>query len=186
MYGSRSYRYNGRVFPILKNLLLGDVSASSDGYLPAQGTFDPKSAKPRHGMNDVPRGVTPSAAAAIEVSQQAYSPLRVRLLRELAQNVHADKSRLFLVHAPIWDLPEEAHANWLRRVQPIVASMPGTQFVDLCEFAYPDTFGAHPELMHDFNHLNEAGARLFSTLLAQRLKTELGAPSAASSTRSIP
>ena len=88
------------------------------------------------------------------------------------------------VHAPIWGLPAEAHANWLKRLNQLIASMPSTQFLDLCEVAQPDAFKGHPELMHDFNHLNEAGARLFSSMLAERLKAELKQSSAASVSQS--
>ena len=66
----------------------------------------------------------------------------------------------------------------------LISALPGTQVLDFCEFARPDAFSGHPELMHDFNHLNQTGARLFSRMLAERLKAELEKPSAASVSQS--
>jgi hypothetical protein len=174
MYLSRSYRYNGRVFPIIRNLLFVQPPAQYDGWLPLDGKFDPTQPPFRHGMNDVPRGVVASDAAAIASSEEPYSELKVRLFKDFARDVHQDNARLFVVHPPIWGLPQKAHATWTRRVRELLASLPGTEFVDLCEYAYPEQFRGRPELMNDFNHLREEGALLFSTLLAERMRPALG------------
>lgn len=176
MYLSQSYRYNGRVFPILKNLLhTRSNGASQDGFLAAKGVFDANSAVPRYGMNDLPSVGAPSAAAAVQSSQAPYSALRVQLLRRLALRAQSDRARLFLVHTPIWGLPPEAHANFMRRLHDVTDDLGSVEVLDLCEVAYPELFAGRADLRYDFNHLNEAGARILSELLARRMRVSLPA-----------
>jgi hypothetical protein len=179
-YLSQAYRYNGKVLPILKNLFVRQ-DPQSDGFTPAEGTIpleDPIYGLARHGLLDYPTGEPPSDDLALRTAEQPFWDLKVRYLRDLANWGAPAGTQLFLVHTPIFGLSRQAHDVWIARMRDLAGSMPNTTLLDICEFSHPEAFADRPDLFKDFAHLNRAGARIFSDLLALAMKKRLGPPSA--------
>jgi len=177
-YLSHSYRYNGKVLSIAKNLLVHPTA--HDGFVAALGVIDladPAFGAQRHGLLDVsldvPHREVPSDAIALEVARRPFWEPKVRLLREVVEAGAKEGTGFFLVHAPVIGLSREAHDAWVSRMRTLATSMPSTEFFDLCQHARPDLFADKPELYRDFNHLNAQGALLFSSLLAEQLASPL-------------
>jgi hypothetical protein len=174
-YLSRAYRYNGKVLSILKNQFVRP-DAESDGFLSAIGVIDlndPGLGLGRHGMLDVSAEQGASDELALATARRPFVSAKVRYLRQLVDECRRHGSRLFLIHTPIVGLGRRAHDVWLGRMQALLPSGSGAELLDFCEVAYPSQLAGKPQLFKDFAHLNEAGAKLFSGLLASELKSRL-------------
>src|SRR5262245_32663312 len=82
-YLSYSYRFNGKVLPIIKNLVVRPDSAF-DGYTPTQGALD----------------VSSDPGLAVTGRETGEFPdwdLKLKYLKELAQYCRKNGTRLFLI-----------------------------------------------------------------------------------------
>ncbi len=157
-YLSYSYRFNGKVLPILKNLGKRP-NDTFDGYAPLLGPSDLS-------------WWSPAQANPLE-SQGDLFDVKLRYLDEIVQWCQRNGTRLFLVHSPYWRSNPVAMRAWRGRMSTLMASYPGVEFIDISEETYPEVFSARPELFRDGAHLNGSGARVFSELLADELARRL-------------
>jgi hypothetical protein len=164
-YLFRSYRYNGKVLVIAKNLFQ-HTDPTFDGFLPQEGTLvsDDRSNIKNALDQDEP---------AIVYAQEPFWDMKVRILREIGARALQQHTLVLLVHAPLYAQDLAAHKIWLERMNALVAVTPGIQFVDLCEVAEPGRFRNPRELFWDVNHLNKQGAQIFSNLIADELQKRL-------------
>jgi hypothetical protein len=175
-YLSHAYRFNGKVFPILKNVLSHGQPASTDGYLVTVGVMDvndPQLGAARHGMLDVPPGTKASPEASRAVASEAFWPPKVKYMRQMALDAAKDGTRLFVVHPPIYNLDQQAHDVWWKRVQELMPAEAHVELLDLCEYGEGGAFAADPTLYRDFAHMNGPGAEKFSQLLADKMAQRL-------------
>jgi len=177
-YLSRAYRFNGKVLPILKNLFVRP-QPDSDGFWPQYGVIpleDPTYGLARHGLLEFPPpGEQASDEMAMATARRPFWDAKVRYLEALARDGHRSGTQLFLVHSPIYGLSRQAHEVWTARIRELARTLPGTWFLDICEFTEPEVFAGKPELFKDFAHLNARGAIVFSEILARHMKARLGA-----------
>jgi hypothetical protein len=161
-YLSSTYRFNGAVLSLAKHAFNRPPS-SFDGF-PAGtgGLLDP--ARETGVMNALDQTRT-----AAEMANVPFSPQKVGYLRALAEETARNGTRFFLVHTPIFRQDEAAHRVWVEKLQTTLAGMAGVQFLDLCITTHPKLF-TRPELYFNLNHLNPAGARILTELLAEEIK----------------
>jgi hypothetical protein len=160
---SWSYRYNSMAHAILRNLL-APKPEPEDGFLPAHGTL--RAAEPRQEGRG---GRGPAPARAI-------LPGKLALFEDFASDAARAGSLAVLVAGP------ELGAAGPERGQALAAFAGAAQrggglFLELTEASEPRL--ADPSLYFDTLHLNAAGARIFSGLLADALAGRLAAPRAA-------
>jgi hypothetical protein len=168
-YLSRTYRYNGKVFAMAKNLFV-HPDPGFDGFIAAHGRLIPTS-ETRTLKNALDQDAT-----ALEQARRPFWQTKVRYLRDLAEFSAQHHTRLFLFHTPRFELDVVAHRIWTDRLQLLIADLPGVEFIDICEATHPETFARGPDLYSDANHLNERGAAIFSSLLADELAEALRRP----------
>lgn len=153
-YLSQSFRYNGKVLPILKNLLVKE-DVRSDGFVALTGTLQVAGATEGGSQSDV--GVAPPDA------------IKLRYLDEVVAYCRRNGSRLVLVHSPMLVESGLERAAWIDQVRGVVDRYGDVEFLDLSERSFPQVFSGHPELFMDPTHLNGQGAALYSRLLAKEL-----------------
>jgi hypothetical protein len=175
-YLSRAYRYNGKVFSIAKNLMR-KPPPGFDGYALALGTPDP--AGPFYNAMDQDQ-------TALEQAEREPWDFKLAKLRELADDCARSGTHLYLVHTPIHGLDPRAHLIWSTKIRRLVATLPSTTFLDLCEEGVPREFGNWQDLYANSNHLNPQGAEVLSKLLVDRVSKELQEPLASPPTKSVP
>jgi hypothetical protein len=158
-YLSYSYRFNGKVLPILKNFLQRPDIAF-DGY------------ESLGGASDLSWWTT--ALANPKESQGPFSDVKLRLLDDIAKWSRENGTKLFLVHSPYWRSDPVAMQTWLARMATLSAPYPGVEFINISEQSHPEVF-SRPDLFRDGNHLNAKGARIFSSLLADELARRMPA-----------
>lgn len=157
-YLSSSYRFNGKVFSIIKNLTTRPDD-TFDGYIGLEGSLE-------------------SRAIPVEDSESSseYSAtfwdLKLDYLSELARYCRMNGTRLILFHSPRFQEDPVALAAWSKRLSDLEFSHEGVEFVDLSARASELIVG-RPELFKDAAHLNARGAQMFSTLLADELARRL-------------
>lgn len=156
-YLSRSYRANGKVLSILKNLCV-QPDNHFDGFQALKGTFVPG------------QGAAQPSGPADPASALPCWDFKVRLFAELVAYCRQNGTRLFLVHSPRYHELKAVHDAWVRSLQRFLAAYPGVQFIDLSAWACPGAFEGKADLFRDGSHLNSRGARVFSELLAARLR----------------
>jgi hypothetical protein len=164
-YMSYSFRANGKVLPIIKNLFASGQDPLN-GFRPLSGMMPMK--KPRQ----QPR--TPS--------QRADSPhfwdLKIQCLKRLAVYCRRNGTRLVLFHSPQFSEGRAKHDAWIVALKGLLTNYPEIEFIDISEFTYPEIFSNHPELFVDNSHLNAKGAEIVSGLLAAKLNSNLSLSSA--------
>jgi hypothetical protein len=165
-YQLRAYRYNGQVFSILRHFRTR-VDPRADGFEAGVGQYNPNSDEGTV-VNALDQHIT-----QMEMAGRPYSGQKLRYLRSLAEWSSHHGSRLFLVHTPLYRQDHDAHALWMSRLRAVVATLPGTEIVDLCTESHPELFAGKPEIYLNQNHLNGAGAEILSELLAQRMAVSL-------------
>ena len=158
-YWSYSYRFNGKVLAILKNLFARRDPAF-DGYSPMQGSLE---------ANSDPR----AAVTGREPREFPAWDLKLEYLEELAQYCRKNGTRLFLITAPVFT-PDPIRNAWSARMSRFVTAYPGVEFLDLSERTHPELFAGQSQLYHDNMHLNARGAEIFSTLLAGEIAERMG------------
>jgi hypothetical protein len=158
-YLSYSYRFNGKVLPIIKNLVVKPDPAF-DGYSPTADSPDVRS--------------DPIAASAgREVAEFPDWEVKLEYLRDLTQYCRENGTRLFLIIAPVF-APDPIRAAWSVRMSRLATSFPGLELLDLSERTHPELFAGQGQLYHDNLHLNAKGAEIFSTLLANEIAMRMG------------
>jgi hypothetical protein len=163
-YWSHAYRYNGKAFSIARNLFT-HPDPGADGFVPAIGTIDGTDVKLVNALDQ--------DATALDYARRPFSARKLRYLQQLADYGVRHRTRIVLFHSPLYEQDETAHRLWADRMRTLAATMPKVEFLDLCAVTRPDLFAHNPALYHDVNHLNERGAAIFSTLLADELKSRL-------------
>jgi len=158
-YLSSSYRFNGKVLPIIKNLIV-QPDPAFDGYVGATDSMDV-------------RADPIIAAVGQEVGQAAEWDVKLEYLKELAKYCRENGTRLFLVAGPVFT-PDPVRSVWSARMSELITSFPGVEFLDLSERTHPELFAAQAQLYHDNLHLNARGAEIFSTLLASQIAERIG------------
>ena len=154
-YLSLSYRANGKVLPILSNLKARPES--ENGFVGLKGLMNVPLA------NDRP---TP-----------APWNFKLKLLNRIARNCRATGTKLVFVNSPrfiVDDIERNEHEVWRAQMAEILKPYPEIRFLEVNSFSHRGTF-QRPELYRDSDHLNEAGAEVFSRTLADELKRRSGA-----------
>ncbi len=159
-YLSSSYRFNGKVLPIIKNLASRPDEAF-DGYIGLEGSLEPGSTPDTDLGNGSNRDSVP------------FWDLKLSYLDELARYCKANGSRLMLFHSPMFQEDAAALAAWSTRLSVLHMSREGVEFLDLSERTRELVTG-RPDLFKDFSHLNSKGAERFSTLLADEIAARIG------------
>jgi hypothetical protein len=159
-YLSSSYRFNGKVLPIIKNLAMrSDVT--SDGYAGLKGSHQSGALQ---------------AADLVESATDHYSDpfwdLKLGYLAEIARYCKVNGTRLFLFHSPRPQEDLSVLADWSKRLTALQSSDEGVEFLDLAARAH-EVIDGRPDLFWDKSHLNSKGAEIFSTLLADEISSRL-------------
>lgn len=154
-YLSRSYRFNGKVLPILKNLLMGG-GGPGDGFVGLSGSLSADEARSARERTKAEEVAPPWEA-------------KVRFLDQIVEYCRVSGTRLVLVHSPVFAMPTEQRRQWLDQTSRMAAAYGDVTFLDLSEVAYPELFGGRAELFRDTTHLNQEGAIVFSKLLGRTL-----------------
>ncbi len=160
-YLSSSYRFNGKVLPIIKNLIMSP-DPTSHGYVGLKGS-------PQSGVRqavDLTRITTDEYA-------NPFWDLKLSYLAELARYSKANGTRLILFHSPYPQEDLSTVAEWSRRLAALQSSYEGVEFLDLAARAH-EIFVGRADLFWDKSHLNSKGAEIFSTLLAAEVGQRLG------------
>ena len=158
-YCSSSFRFNGKVFPLIKNLA-AVPDPHFNGYLGLKGTLTGRPLAMRKATPDV--GTVPPAPW----------DLKVQYLRELAHYCATNGVRLLLFHSPRFEEDGPALAAWSADLKSLLATCPGAEYLDLAE-PCQEMISGHPELFRDGSHLNTEGSERFSALLAEEVARRL-------------
>lgn len=156
-YASMAYRANGKVLPILKNVLSPE-HGTMNGYSPLNGIMKapfPAEASEKMGTKTPPLG---------------FWDFKVRCFERFLQNCRQEGTRVFLLHSPRFSESRSEHDGWIASINSFLARFPEVQFIEINEFTYPQVFGGRPELFQDNTHLNAKGAAMLSDLLATKLQ----------------
>jgi hypothetical protein len=159
-YLSSSYRFNGKVLPIIKNLTVR-YDDTIDGYIGLKGSLEPGSISSRD-----PRK-SPNEDSA------SFWDLKLSYLAELARYCKTNGTRLILFHSPRFQEDPETLAIWSRRLSALLMPYEGVEFLDLAAHT-DELFAGRPDLFKDEAHLNERGSEVFSRLLADEVASRLG------------
>lgn len=159
-YLSFSYRFNGKVLAILKNLIRR-FDEKFDGYVGLKGSLDSRSMQ------------IPAAGDVPELESAPAWDLKLGYLDEIARYCKANGVRLLLFHSPRFDEDPAALAAWSTRLAILVASREGVEFLDLAGGSQK-LFEGRPDLFKDHAHLNSTGAEMFSALLADEVAARIG------------
>lgn len=168
-YLLRTYRYNGKVLVIAKNVFQR-TDPAFDGFVGKDGILS----------SDDDRSQIKNALdqdeTAMAYATEPFWDMKVKMLREIGARAIRQRTLVLLVHAPLYHQDLAAHKIWIQRMNTLVAATPGVQFVDLCEAAVPSSFPDARDLFFDVNHLNKRGARIFSGLVANELQRRMHGP----------
>lgn len=159
-YLSSSYRFNGKVLPIIKNVVKGSDD-TLDGYVPLEGSLESGAIPFLH----------PSKHAN-EYSDPLWD-LKLSYLIDIARYCKANGTRFILFHSPRFQEDPTALAEWWKRLAAMQLSEAGVEFLDLAEqsqYLVTD----RSDLFKDRTHLNVRGAEIFSRLLADEVASRLG------------
>jgi lysophospholipase L1-like esterase len=130
-----------------------------DGFIPTLGRIDPNE------KVQFPNALDQDETA-MQQAGRPYSERKLGHLRALAAQASRDDTLLVLFHTPLYVQDPKAHRLWTDRLRGVLAKMPPVAFVDICGVTHPDVFTNRPEIYNDSNHLNEQGAVILSTMLA--------------------
>ncbi len=156
-YLSCSFRANGKVLPIVKNLFASGQDPL-DGFRPLSGTM----------RITTPRQTATTPGPAVDPS--CFWDLKVQCFKQLAAYCRQNGTRLLLFHSPQLAEGRARHDAWVAALGVWLADYPDVDFIEISEFTRPDIFADRPELFVDSTHLNAKGAEIVSGLLAPELK----------------
>lgn len=152
---SQSYRMNGKVFPVLRNLT-SQPSPSYDGFVPLNGLVPAR----ERGRPD---------RLLVGTFDQPFWDLKVTRLGELFRYYRERHIPFVLVHTPSLGYSPREHAVWIERVEQALSAFPGLRLLDQSQYVNP-IFLDNTDLFSDELHLNQRGARIFSEQLARALQ----------------
>jgi hypothetical protein len=164
-YGSSAYRFNGKVFPLIKNLVT-TPDPRFNGYIGLKGTL----------------ARAPEPIPASDYQRPAPWDIKIQYLHEISNYCRQHGVRLILFHSPRFDESVTGLNAWSTDLTTLLATHGGAEFLDLTEQSHA-LFAGHPELFRDDSHLNARGAELFSALLAEEVAIRIW-PSAPTGTES--
>ena len=153
---SRSYRYNSMLVPIIVNSIIK----------PSQDHLNYKGFIPREG---IVKDFYFSTSA--EFSPPIYSPEMEHHLRLFIRRALAKKIKCIIVSSPKLFRSQGEMLRWelsTKKIREIVEEEKAIYFE--YSFTHKDLF-QNPQLYRDFGHLNKEGAKLFSQLFSEDLKT---------------
>ncbi|MBK8276248.1 MAG: hypothetical protein IPK92_10445 [Nitrospira sp.] len=163
-YLSSSYRFNGKVLQVIKNLLAGDDDPP-DGYVGLQGSIEGDSLGSADAHNTIAEFEAP------------FWDLKLNYLAELARYCRTNGTYLILFHSPRIREDSAALAAWSQRLSLLHQSYGGVEYLNLTEQTR-QLFTERPDLYKDGAHLNAVGAKVFSMLLADEVASLLRVGSA--------
>lgn len=168
-YLSSSYRFNGKVLPIIKNLVI-HPDTTSVGYVGIKGSLHSPEIQ----------AANLQAANLERIASGVYSnpfwDLKINYLAEIARYCKANGTRLMLFHSPYPQEDLSTLTDWSRQLA-LRLSYEEVEFLDLSARAH-ELFSGRPDLFYDKSHLNSRGAEIFSTLLADEVGQRLGSVAA--------
>jgi hypothetical protein len=164
-YLSSCYRANGKVLPILKNLLAPDRGVSN-GFMPLSGTMP------------APSPMQESEKPRPQADPLVFWDFKVECFKRLAAYCRRDGTRIFLFHSPRFAEARAGHDAWVAALRAFLSGYPEVEFVEISQFTYPERFANRPELFADNSHLNAKGAEIVSDLLAATLDSRISRRSA--------
>jgi hypothetical protein len=157
-YLSRSYRANGKVFSILRNLF-NQGADNLDGFEPLLGSLSERSTN----------AVSKNPLLPLPYDTD-YWEFKVHTFGVLADYCRENGVRFIVLAGPRYDESNVAHERWTAKLVSFLARYPMVEFFDISQFTYPLVFAESSNLFHDNSHLNARGAEIFSTLLAEKLE----------------
>jgi hypothetical protein len=156
-YVSRTYRFNGNLFSLLKHAFR-NPPPYFDGFGTSPGALNPET--DTGVLNALDQDET-----AMVMAHEPLSAKKLDYLRELSSEAAAHGARLVLLHTPLFRQDHAAHDFWVSRLRGVIGSMRAVSFADLCTRTHPKLF-SDPALYRNLNHLNERGAIILTSLLA--------------------
>jgi len=151
----RTYRFNSLVLPMLARLLQSSPP-------PSHGGFDPMPARPGSLEQELTQDYEEPDSRASEA------------LEEALEEVTARGCEVILLTGPTWtagEPPARFYERIDRPLEDLARRIPRVRFWRLDEIVLPEF--RDPGLYVDAGHLNAAGAARFSTLVAERLRSEI-------------
>jgi hypothetical protein len=159
-YLSRSYRFNGKVLPIIKGQFVRP-DARYNGYEGLNGIMPPPVARAE--------ALDSFSAKSTSARAEPFWTLKLDCLENLISYCNQNGTLLILVHSPIFDENPAENAMWSDKLQRVIANRQGVYFINIADFLYPAAFSHRNDLYYDKSHLNAKGAGVFTSLLADRL-----------------
>jgi hypothetical protein len=159
---SRTYRYNSLVLSLLSPML-GKREPQRQGYLPVSGTMKPAAA-------------TDAAPVAIGGAAVPLDSLKLRYLRKTIALLRARGVTPLAVQSPAWIAGAADRDRALRQgeeLRRLFAGL-GVRYLRISPLEVPSL--GESRLYADPTHLNDEGARRFSHVLADSLRSLESAP----------
>ncbi len=144
---SSIYSYNSLIFQILKGNLGSGKSEGSGlkGYIPLNNTMQPE----KIGNWDI---------CDIPVDNN-----KVNLVKDIISTCKKKNIELLFVHSPIWINMQKSSCH---NILADICSENGIRYIDMSN---DTTFINRPDYFEDISHLNDKGARIFSSMLADKI-----------------
>lgn len=149
---SKIYPYNSLIGAIIQNTYTNLAHATIRGYEPLQGKIDSVHYQPTHWVD-------------IKELRGVDSTLAKRFT-SLLDNAAAHGTKVFVVISPFY-YPLATEGNESYKALPELSATHGAFFLD---WSRDPRFLKHPDLFYDDVHLNDKGARLYSSIIADTLK----------------
>lgn len=163
-YLSKTYRYNGMLLPILKNLFINQPN-DFNGFLALEGPLQPKH------IDHIIKAGPGNVAKNIEV----FDATIVKLFHRFLQQCNTLNIDVILVNSPRYnpfisdqDVIEQ-YMFWQRSIAKLLKHAKDAHFLTVNTFTYPNLF-LDASLFKDQSHMNKNGAILFSKILSRELK----------------
>jgi hypothetical protein len=151
---SSTFPYNSTIVHVLKYKLKPQVDF--DGYEPLYGVVD-----------------SLQLAQALDAEKRKTDrtpphpdPVLIRLFTQFIEDIREEHIGLWVTFSPELLKPDFFERYMVQRIKDICDST-GTQAID---FSSDDTFNNKRRLFHDFGHLNDTGARIFTGMLIDSIK----------------
>ncbi len=146
---SAVYPFNSKCFLIFNGIWnpAHDPGISTSGFLPFHSTM--KVSRPDNFQREPASGIDSN---------------KVRAVREIVSECKRREIRLIMVCSPVFSNPVCPGAD------SILQELSTRYQVPYFDYSTDKRFDDHPELFRDNSHLNEEGARLFTGLLADRIR----------------
>ena len=154
-YMSKSYRFNGKALPIIKNMFKKDNTIK--GFAPLNKTAN---------LN-----LLNKKQDEIDQEKCLLSHYNMLMLRELIQHAKAAGSQVVMVNSPVWN-EEFSGPPYYQRLLNYLELQANCQNIPYISINQENTpIFRNSALFADKNHLNVVGAKMFSEILAHKLTT---------------